>query len=584
MIGKSFGKYRIVDELGRGRLGTVYRAVDDSAGREVAIRFLRPELHDEEALKRFMADAMVLGRLNRHEHATVYGVKKADPDLLILMELIKGESLELLVSRPGLLPPERSAYLVSQVLDALSYAHNAGVVHGNIKPSNLVLTDTRYIKIMEFGFSNLLEAERRSGRHVQESEPYLAPEQLRLEGVDARTDLYACGCVLYRMLTERLPFEASNASDLMHKQLHELPTPASTYLPDLPEWCDRVLTKALAKSPADRFQTAEEFRTVLLPPPDSSSEVRTDTFAAIPLPGARAVVSSAPSPVTTSASTTASPPAAAAATQPVTPPAPHPPEAAPLQRTRVMTAAVILIAIVVAIVAYNFGAGITRTQAPVASEPAVASAPTAAPPPSPSPTDAAPQTAEAAPPVTPPDATSPIPTPDKQAPVPKVAAPSSSRAVPVVPPSSAETRSSAAVPPSAAPAPAFPQMVFDADAVVADRGKFRERDARVTLADGKISIAEKDTVIAALAFDALSGISYSTSRHPQWTSPNGPADLLQVEGGAFGIRRSGRNWIALRTRDAVQIIRVKDDDISRVLAALEARTGRTVDRVAEQKD
>ena len=128
-------------------------------------------------------------------------------------------------------------------------------------------------------------------------------------------------------------------------------------------------------------------------------------------------------------------------------------------------------------------------------------------------------------------------------------------------------------------------MVFDAQAVVADRDKFRERDATVQLSDGKINVIGRDnTIIAALPFDALAGISYSTARHPQWTSPAGPVDLVQVEGGAFGIRRSGRNWIALRGTDAVQIIRVKDDDIGRVLAALEERAGRAVDRVAQRKD
>ena len=141
-------------------------------------------------------------------------------------------------------------------------------------------------------------------------------------------------------------------------------------------------------------------------------------------------------------------------------------------------------------------------------------------------------------------------------------------------------------PTTPAPAPpALPYLVFDAEAVVADGGKFLERDARVVLADGKISVMEKDNnVIAAFAFDGLAGISYSTARHPQWTSPSGPAELFKVEGGAFGIFRGGRNWVVLRTTEAVQVIRVRDNDVERVIAALEARTGRPVDRVARQKD
>jgi serine/threonine-protein kinase len=579
MIGKSFGKYRIVDELGRGALGTVYRAIDDSVGREVAIRMLRPELHDSEALKRFMADATTLAKLNRHEHAAVYGVKKSDPDLLILMELVTGESLELLARRPGPLPPERAAYLMSQVLEALSHAHSAGIVHGSLKPSNLMLTDTRYIKIMDFGFSRLLDAARASGRSAPVAEPYLAPEQLMLKPVDARTDLYACGVVLYRLLTDALPFQADSVADLMRKQLHESPTPASAYIPQLPEWCGRVLTKALAKEPADRFQTADEFRTVLMPAPTSSSEVRTDSFAAITLPAAR----NADSPPPPSLAATPAP-----SSQPVMPPpapatpsAQRAPDVAPLQRTKLMTAALALVAIVVVVIAYNVGARLMRPTPSANEAPPAANPVTAAPAATSAPASPGPETAVA----TPPDATTAdrkgipsTPTPGPSAP------PAPAAAMPVATPSTA----TAATPPSRATpaaAPAFPEMAFEAEAVVADRDKFRERDARVVLSNGTINILEKNnTPIAAVPFETLAGISYSTARHPQWTSPNGPAELLQVEGGAFGIRRSGRNWIALRTRDAVQIIRIKDDDLQRVIAALEARAGRSVDRVAEPKD
>jgi hypothetical protein len=125
---------------------------------------------------------------------------------------------------------------------------------------------------------------------------------------------------------------------------------------------------------------------------------------------------------------------------------------------------------------------------------------------------------------------------------------------------------------------------FDAEAVVADGDKFREREATILLANGTMSVTQKDAkVVAGFPFSAVESISFSTERHPQWMSPNGPAELLKVEGGVFGIRR-GRNWIALRTKDAVQVIRVKDEDVKRVITALEERTGRPVVRVAERKE
>jgi hypothetical protein len=132
---------------------------------------------------------------------------------------------------------------------------------------------------------------------------------------------------------------------------------------------------------------------------------------------------------------------------------------------------------------------------------------------------------------------------------------------------------------------AFPRLVFDAEAVIADGDKNREREGRIVLAEGLSTVTEKnDRVIGTLSLDRIENISYSTARHPLWNSPAGPAELLKVEGGAFGIRRAGRNWLAFRTTDAVQVIRVRDEDAHNVIVALEARTGRPVERVTEKKD
>jgi len=150
-------------------------------------------------------------------------------------------------------------------------------------------------------------------------------------------------------------------------------------------------------------------------------------------------------------------------------------------------------------------------------------------------------------------------------------------------PRAAKNAPAVAPPPKATPA--FPSIMFDADAVVSDGDRHRERDGRLVMADGNISVMEKnDTVIATFPIDRITGVSYSTARHPLWNSPTGPAEVLRVEGGAFGIRRGGRNWLAFHTTDSVHVVRVSDEDVRSVIAALEARMGQPVRRVAERKD
>jgi hypothetical protein len=151
-----------------------------------------------------------------------------------------------------------------------------------------------------------------------------------------------------------------------------------------------------------------------------------------------------------------------------------------------------------------------------------------------------------------------------------------------------QTQVARSAPPPAASSPAraaVPSWVFDGNAVVADGNRFRERNARIMFDDGTLTIVEQDgTILASHAFDTITGISYSTTRHPLWNSPDGPAELLEVEGGAFGIRRGGRNWVAFATTGGPQVIRVKDEDIRGVISAIQAHTGRPVVRVLEKRD
>src|SRR5436190_3114513 len=277
MIGKTVGKYRIVERLGRGGMGTVYKAIDETLDREVAIKVLNADLGDSDLLKRFRAEAVTLARLNHPGIATLYELYRDDTELLMVMEFVRGETVHELSERMGALAPPQAAHLAMQVLDALSHAHRAGVVHRDLKPANLMITELGIVKVMDFGIARVLGTEHfTQGGYMMGTPAYMAPEQVLGGDIDGRADLYAVGVVLYRLLSGQLPFSADTAIAMVQKQVNDSPIPIAQFQPDLPGWCAKVLTRALAKSPAERFQTADEFRTALL------SAVQPQTLGELP--------------------------------------------------------------------------------------------------------------------------------------------------------------------------------------------------------------------------------------------------------------------------------------------------------------
>src|SRR3954469_7699599 len=159
MIGQTLGKYRVIDRIGRGGMGTVYRAVDDTLHRDVAIKILNTGLNDPEVAKRFRAEAITVARLNHPGIATVYELFEHDGQWLMVMEFVRGETLERLIERAGPLSAERAADLCTQALAALTHAHGLGVVHRDLKPANLMLTDGGAVKIMDFGIARVSGSE-----------------------------------------------------------------------------------------------------------------------------------------------------------------------------------------------------------------------------------------------------------------------------------------------------------------------------------------------------------------------------------------------------------------------------------------
>jgi serine/threonine-protein kinase len=614
MIGKTIGKYRFVEELGRGPLGTVYKAIDETLDREVAIKVLNPELSNSELMKHFQTEATTLARLHHSDIATIHEIHRTDTDLLMVMEFVKGETLDHLAERCGPLPPERAAYLVAQVLGALEHAHNAGVVHRDLTPSSVTVTEYGSIKVMDFGMARVAAADQATSDGFALGPPsYMSPERLAGGEVDGRTDVYSAGVIFYRLLTGHVPFEAATPLEMVQKQLSGAPTPLHTYREELPGWCQAIVDRAIARIADDRFPTAEAFRSTLNAAISEATEatglyavVQTgtaepeDLTIAAPIPATDAApipFADAPTVATWTPAASTAPVSATAETQPITPPsAPTVTSAAAaatgttvvIKRNQFAAVGGLLLALVLGVVVLAIVA--LRRPATVIMAPpetAATNTPAASATPSPSPTtDPASATgAVSAAPTT----TTPTPPPLEIAPPPLVlpAAPAPPRT-----PARPTSATPAIAEPAAPSAPARAAVLttpfrFDARAVVADGDKRRERDATVLVADGTVTVTDKDkngTALYTIPVDAVIGMTYSNSRQPLWNSPSGPAEAMKVEAGAFGFLKGGRNWFGLLTKDSLLVLRVDDEAVGRVTAGLQERTGLTLQRLAEPKD
>ncbi len=292
MIGRVVGNYRVVEKLGEGGMGAVYKAVDLMLEREVALKFLRPEFAGQpELAERFRTEAVILARLNHPHIATLYGLAREGAQLFMVMEFVHGETLERLLERQGRVAPAPAVSWCADVLDAMQYAHRRGVVHRDIKPANVMVTDEGDVKVMDFGIARVLgSAHQTRLGHIIGTACYMAPEQIRGQEVDGRTDLYALGIVLYQLVTGRAPFSGPDEFAVMTAQVTEPPVPPSRLVDSVPPWLEAAVLKALSKAPGDRFQTATEFRRTLaaglrtLAPSESMAD----------LPGAAEGVSVAP--------------------------------------------------------------------------------------------------------------------------------------------------------------------------------------------------------------------------------------------------------------------------------------------------
>jgi len=282
LIGQSLLHYKILRKLGSGGMGVVYEAQDSHLARRVALKFLPLDMaQDSQLLERFQREARAASSLNHPNICTIHAIEQHERRHFIVMELLEGVTLAQKMSRQ---PMEMDMLLLLgiQIADALESAHAKGIVHRDIKPANLFLTERGHVKILDFGLAKMSRGEIAQGVSVEPEETqafnneltspgsavgtvsYMSPEQARGQLVDARTDLFSTGTVLYQMATGTLPFQGDTSAVVFDAILNRDPRPAAELNPKLPADFVRTLEKALEKDRNLRCQTAAELKICLL--------------------------------------------------------------------------------------------------------------------------------------------------------------------------------------------------------------------------------------------------------------------------------------------------------------------------------
>jgi eukaryotic-like serine/threonine-protein kinase len=259
LIGRTISHYKVLDKLGEGGMGVVYRAEDTKLHRVVALKFLRPDAVGSRELKaRFLTEAEAAAALIHPNICVVHEIDEANDQSFIAMEYVEGESLaEKIKKRP--LPLEEALHIASQLAEGLQAAHEKGIVHRDIKPANIMLDAAGRAKVMDFGLAHLEEATRitKSGTSIG-TPAYMSPEQVRGEKADHRTDIWSVGVVIYEMVAGRLPFPGDVPEAISHAVVHESPEPLTALRAGVPIELDWIAGKCLAKEPKQRYQHADE--------------------------------------------------------------------------------------------------------------------------------------------------------------------------------------------------------------------------------------------------------------------------------------------------------------------------------------
>jgi serine/threonine-protein kinase len=264
----SVGRYQILEELGKGSMGLVYRALDPKINRLLAIKTIRfsDEFDDDvidEIKERFFREAEIAGRLSHPSIVTIYDVGE-DRDLTYMaMELLQGEDLDKFINKEDLLPFMKVLDVTAKVADALGFAHSCDVIHRDIKPANIMLLKEGGVKVTDFGIAKALSSSRTRTGVILGTPNYMSPEQIMGQKIDARSDIFSLGVLLFQLLTGELPFRGDNLSSLLYQITQVRHPSVREYNPKVPKACGQIIDRALAKKPEERFKNASDMARVI---------------------------------------------------------------------------------------------------------------------------------------------------------------------------------------------------------------------------------------------------------------------------------------------------------------------------------
>lgn len=281
-------RYEILDPLGEGGMGMVYRVRDRETSEILALKLLRPEIaRDPAMMDRFKNEIRLAHRITHKNVCRIYDFNRIDDLAYFTMEYVDGESLRAWLKRAGKLTPERTIDLARQITAGLSEAHAQGVIHRDLKPDNVMLGRDGLVKLLDFGIARAVGSDTATARTIMGTPEYMAPEQSQGKAVDQRVDLYALGLILYECLTGRRAFSGATPVEVALKQLKERPVPPRKFLPATPPHLEAIVLRCLEKEPTRRFASAMEIQRALVqsgaPPQRGPHTRKTAVFAAIGL-------------------------------------------------------------------------------------------------------------------------------------------------------------------------------------------------------------------------------------------------------------------------------------------------------------